>query len=165
MKRVTHEETADEEEQQLKSIARRFGLVSGIVAVVLLLAGCGGGNVPPFVTGDHLTQIEVINNQTGQKGLASKEADNLYALLDLLHLGNITADRRQDAPVPTTAMYTIVVHDATQVVWSVRVLDAPQSSRVYLNDTMHPANNGIYPLRQPIIIADLHQFVQHFPAP
>jgi hypothetical protein len=149
----------------MKSIARRFGIVSGIVAVALLLAGCGGGNVPPFVAGDHLTQIEVINNETGQKGLASQEADNLYALLDLLHLGDITADTRQDAPEPTLSVYTIVVHDATQIVWSVRILDAPQSSRVYLNDTMHPANNGIYPLKQPIIIEDLTQFVQHFPAP
>jgi hypothetical protein len=165
MQCVAHEATADEEEQQMKPIARVSGLVSSIVAVALLLAGCGRGNVPTFVSGDHLTQIEVINNQTGQKGLASQEADNLYALLDLLHLGDITADTRQDAPVPTTPVYTIVVHDATQVVWSVRVLDAPTSSRVYLNDTVHPANNGIYPLKQPIVIADLTQFVRRFPAP
>jgi hypothetical protein len=153
------------EEQQMNRIAHLVGIISSIVAVALSLAGCGGDNVPTFVRGDNLTQIEVINNQSGQKGLATKEADNLYALLDLLHLGDLTADTRQDATEPTTSVYTIVVHDATQVVWSVQVLDAPQSSRVYLNDVVHPANNGIYPLKQPIIIEDLNQFVRSSPAP
>jgi hypothetical protein len=140
-------------------------VVAGIVALAVLLVGCGGGYVPSFLPGDNLSQIEVINNQTGQKGLATKAADNVYTLLYTLHLGDITADSRQDAPEPTNAVYTIIVHDATQVVWRVQVPDAPQSSRVYLNDAVHPANNGIYPLKQPIVIADLDQFVRSFPAP
>jgi hypothetical protein len=138
--------------------------MSFIAAVALMLAGCGGGNVPAFVTSDNLTRIEKTNDQTGQKGMATKEADNLYAFLDLLHLGDITAASRVDAPDPATSVYTIVVHDALQVVWSVRVPDSPQSSRVYLNDAVHPTNNGLYPLKQPILIKDLDQFVQKSPA-
>jgi hypothetical protein len=145
----------------MKRLMRR----SICAVVALILAGCGGGQVPAFVTRDNLTHIEVRNDQTAQTGVASKAADNLYAFLDLLHLGDITATSRMDTPEPTTSVYTILVHDSTQVVWSVRVLDSPQSSRVYLNDVVHPANNGIYPLKQPIIIKDLDQFVQKNPAP
>lgn len=138
----------------------RLTIVGIVATTALLLAGCGGGNVPSFVASDNLTKIEITNDQTGQKGLASKEADNLYAFLDLLHLGDITAESRMDAQEPTTSVYTITVHDATQVVWSVRVLDSPQSSRIYLNDALHPEHNGIYALKQPIVIKDLDQFVQ-----
>jgi hypothetical protein len=152
------------EAQQVKVIVR----LAGVVAALLTPGGCALLNppsVPSFLTSDNLTQIEVIDDQTGQKGLASKEADNLYSLLGTLHLGDITPDMRQDAPEPAAAVYTVVVHDATQVVWSVRVPDSPRSSQVYLNDAVHPANNGIYPLKQPILIADLDQFVRSFPAP
>jgi hypothetical protein len=135
------------------------------MTIALLVAACGSGNVPSFVSSDNLTKIEITNEQTGQKGIASKEADNLYAFLDLLHLGDITSASRMDAPEPSASAYTIVVHDANQVVWSVQVLDSPQSSRVYLSDTLHPANSGVYPLKQPIIIKDLDQFVQKNPAP
>lgn len=138
--------------------------ISFIAAVALMLAGCGGGNVPSFVTSDNLTRIEITNDQTGQKGLASKEADNVYAFLDMLHLGGITAESRMDVQQPTTSVYTIVVHDSSQVVWSVQVLDSPQSSRIYLSDAIRPANNGIYPLKQPIFIKNLDQFVQKNPA-
>ena len=143
----------------------RLAIVSIATMLTLLLAGCGGGNVPSFVTSDNLTRIEITNDQTGQKGLATKEADNLYAFLDMLHLGDITAESRMDAPEPTTSVYTIVVHDSSQVVWSIRVLDSPQSSRIYLKDEIHPANNGVYPLKQAIVIKDLDQFVQKNPAP
>jgi hypothetical protein len=142
----------------------RLAIVSIIAPVALMLAGCGAGNVPSFVTSDNLTRTEITNDQTGLKGIASKEADNLYAFLDLLHLGDITVASRMDTSEPATSVYTIVVHDSSQVVWSVRVLDSPQSSRVYLNDALHPANNGIYPLKQPIIIKDLDQFVEKNPA-
>jgi hypothetical protein len=151
------------EAQQMKAM-----VLLGVVAGTLALGGCAlitPPSVPSFLTSDNLTQIEVINNQTGQKGLASKEADNIYSLLGELHLGDITANTRTDAPEPPASVYIIIVHDATRVVWSVQVLDAPQSSRVYLNDAVHAANNGIYSLKQPILIADLDQFVRSFPAP
>jgi hypothetical protein len=149
----------------MKLITHMSMVAAVALVLALLLAGCGGGNVPPFVTSDNLTRIEVTNDQNGQKGLASKEADNLNVLLNMLHLGDITASTRMDASEPTASAYTIVVHDSTGIVWSVRVLDAPQSSRVYLNDAVHLANNGIYPLKQPILIKDLDQFVQKNPAP
>ena len=142
--------------------------MSIIALVALTLAGCGGGNVPSFVTSDNLTRIEITNDQTGQKGVATKEADDLYAFLDLLHLGDLMAASREDAPEPDSSVYTIVVHDSSQVVWSIQVLDSPQSSRIYLKessriylkDEIHPENNGIYPLKQAIVIKDLDQFIQ-----
>jgi hypothetical protein len=36
---------------------------------------------------------------------------------------------------------------------------------VYRAPTVHPANNGVYPLKQAILIKDLDQFVQKNPAP
>ena len=143
----------------------RLAVRAAIVAVLaLLLAGCAGGNVPSFVTSDNLTKIEITSDQTGQKGLATNEADDLYAFLDLLHLADLTSSSRQDAPEPTTSVYAIVVHDSSRVVWSAKVLDSPQSSRVYLNDAVHPANNGIYTLKQAIVIKDVDQFVEKNPA-
>jgi hypothetical protein len=76
-------------------------------------------------------------------------------------LREIDKEEERQTQEPTTSVYTITVHDATQVVWSVRVLDSPQSSRIYLNDALHPEHNGIYALKQPIVIKDLDQFVQN----
>jgi hypothetical protein len=49
-------------------------------------------------------------------------------------------------------------------VWTLRVLDAPESRRVDLDDAARPANSGIYPLKQPIKAADLDQFILKYPA-
>ena len=139
----------------------------GITAVLFALVGCSGinaPNIPSFLASDNLTRIEVINDTTGQKGLASKELDNLNELLNTLHLGDITADSRADAPEPTASVYTIVASDQAGVVWTVRVLNAPESNRVYISDAIHPANSGIYPLKQSIKSDDLAQFIHKYPA-
>jgi hypothetical protein len=57
----------------------------------------------------------------------------------------VIAASRVDAPESSASMYTLVVHDDNQVVWRVRVLDSPQSDCIYLDDAVHPANNGVYP--------------------
>jgi len=138
--------------------------LSSALLILLMLAGCGASNVPSFVAGESLQRIEVTNDQTGHKGVASKDNDNLNELLNLLHLGDITADSRSDAPVPTTSVYTVVAYDQSQSLWTVFVPDNPQSNRIYFSDAVHPDNSGIYSLKQPIQTADLDQFVQKYPA-
>lgn len=106
---------------------------AGIVAALLPLIGCMGvntPNIPSFVTSDNLIRIEVTNDQVGQKGLASKAGDNFNELLKMLHLGDITASSRIDVPEPTASAYSLVAYDTTQFVWTIRVLDSPESSRV-----------------------------------
>jgi hypothetical protein len=140
---------------------------AGIVAVILALAGCAGinsPNVPSFLTSGNLARIEVTNNQNGHKGVASTQLDNINELLNVLHLGNIAADSRTNAPAPTASAYTLVAYDSSQVVWTLQIIDPQTSSHVYLSDALHPANSGVYPLKQSIVGSDLDQFIQKYPA-
>jgi hypothetical protein len=103
----------------------------GIVALLGALAGCSlftAPNLPSFLASDSLTRIVVINNQTGQKGQASRNLDNLNELLNELHLGDLTTDARVAAPAPTSSVYTIIASDQAGVAWTVQVLDAPKAA-------------------------------------
>src|ERR1700694_5627877 len=122
---------------------KAFMLGAGIVVVLLTLVGCAGPNppnVPSFLNSDAVTRIEITNDQTGQKGLASSDADNLNELLTMLHIGSIKADSRMSTPEPSASAYTLVARDSSQVLWVLRVLDSPTSNRIYLHDSVHPAN-------------------------
>ena len=147
----------------MKAITR----LVGIVALLCILVGCAvinAPNLPSFLAGESLPRIEVINTQTGQHGLATSDLDNLNELLDDLHLGDLTTAARVAAVAPTSSAYTIIAYEQAGVAWTVQVLDAPQSSRVYLSDALHPANSGIYPLKQAISGDDLAQFMRNYPA-
>lgn len=142
-------------------------LLAGVMAALVALVGClgsNGSNVPSFLTSDNLTRIEVINNQTGQKGQASKDLDNMNELLNMLHLGDLTTDARKGGPEPTASVYTIIASNQGGVVWTVQVPDTPESARVYIRDAMHSANSGFYQLQQPITSDDLTQFMHKYPA-
>src|SRR5579883_1298476 len=133
----------------MKGIIRLVGIVSALVTLV----GCAGSNasnLPSFLTSDNLTRIEVINDQTKHKGQASRDLDNMNELLNMLHLGDLTTDAREKAPEPTSSVYTIVAYDQAGITWTVQVLSVPESSRIYMSDAVHPANSGIYPLKQAI---------------
>ncbi len=146
---------------------KKLVLATCIAAALLTVAGCSistSSNVPGFLSNDTVTQIVVTNNQTGQKGVASNNADNLNELLDTLHWGDLTTSMRTAAPQPTTSAYRLVAYDNTTVVWSLYVRGAPESSRVYISDATHPANSGDYPLKQPIKSSDLDQFISKYPA-
>jgi hypothetical protein len=149
--------------KKMKLIIRLVGIVVALVALV----GCSGSNashLPSFLASDSLTRIEVINDQTGQKGQASRDLDNLNELLNTLHLGDLTTDAREKAPEPTSSAYTIIASNQAGVVWTVRVLGSPESSRVYISDAVHSANSGIYQLKQSIRSDDLAQFIRKYPA-
>src|SRR5438477_9881836 len=117
--------------------------LAGVIVALVALAGCLGNNasnLPSFLTSDSLTRIEVINNQTGQKGQAARDLDNIDELLNMLHLGDLTTDAREKAPEPTSSGYTIIASNQGGVVWTIRVLGTPNSSRVYIRDAIHAAN-------------------------
>lgn len=140
--------------------------VAAMIAVLVMLVGCGGSssNLPSFLNSDRLTRIEVVNNQTGQKGQASKDLDNVNELLNMLHLDNLSPDTHKKASEPTSSTYTITGYSQGHVVWTIQVMDTPTSSRVYIHDGIHAANSGLYQLQQPIASEDLTQFIRKYPA-
>jgi len=147
---------------------RRAALFAALAlfAAPVLLAGCtvgNGSNIPAFLSGS-IIRIEVTDNQAGKKGVASKDQDNLNELLNILHLGDLTTDQRSNAPAPASAAYTVVAYTNAGEAWSLQVPDVPQSDRVYLHDDAHTANDGTYPLKQPIVAAELDQFIRKYPA-
>lgn len=97
-----------------------------------------------LLNNDSLTRIEVINNQTGQKGLASRDLDTMNELLNMLHLDDLTTRTHEKAPKPTSSAYTIVAYHQGQIVWTVRVLGIPTSLRVYIRGAIHKENSGFY---------------------
>lgn len=148
-----------------KKVTRIVHLV-GVMTALVALTGCltTASNVPSFLTSDSLTRIDVMNTQTGQKGEASRDRDNMNELLNMLHLGDSTADTREKASEPTASMYTIIASTQQGVAWTVRVPGTTQSSRVYIRDTVHPEKSGFYQLQQPIMSNDLTQFIHKYPA-
>ena len=149
------------------SVKANAGVASLVlVAALIVVGGCSitpSSNIPGFLTSDNITQIIVTNNHTGQKGVASKQADDLNVLLNLLNIGDLKTSGRTVMAQPTAPAYTLVTYSNSTVVWTLLVLDTPTSSQVYIGDAVHPANSGGYTVSQAIKSSDLDQFISQNP--
>ena len=145
----------------IRAPIRHVTAASAVAALLTAAAACSSAHPPAFDTGG-VTKIEITNNGNRAKVTASRAKDNLYELLDALHLGQLKASNRRQATAPTRPAYTAILYHDEDHTLTVDIPDTPTSSTVYVHDPAHPDHDGTYPVTDPVKAADLDTFIHKY---